>query len=197
MDLNNKINDLTQKLTSNKFLEVIKEGKELTNKFPNLFIFHNILGLAYQGITLLEDAEKCLGVSAENQDVTSGELNPDAYRDVLSKLSDNFGFKKIGITLRESISASDNNWSAIYSDNGNIYVGNKYSIHMVDRVGGGDAFSAGIIYGNLMGMSSEDTLNFAVASSALAHTIHGDLNLVTLSEVNSIVKGDTSGRVQR
>ena len=106
-------------------------------------------------------------------------------------------FKKIGITLRESISASDNNWSAIYSDNGNIYVGNKYSIHMVDRVGGGDAFSAGIIYGNLMGMSSEDTLNFAVASSALAHTIHGDLNLVTLSEVNSIVKGDTSGRVQR
>ena len=68
-----------------------------------------------------EDAEKCLGVSAENQDVTSGELNPDAYRDVLNKLSDNFGFKKIGITLRESISASDNNWSAIYSDNG-IYM---------------------------------------------------------------------------
>ena len=119
--------------------------------------------------------------------------NPES----VSSRIDNFGFKKIGITLRESISASDNNWSAIYSDNGNIYVGNKYSIHMVDRVGGGDAFSAGIIYGNLMGMSSEDTLNFAVASSALAHTIHGDLNLVTLSEVNSIVKGDTSGRVQR
>ena len=144
-----------------------------------------------------EDAEKCLGVSAENQDVTSGELNPDAYRDVLNRLSDNFGFKKIGITLRESISASDNNWSAIYSDNGDIFIGNKYSIHMVDRVGGGDAFSAGIIYGNINEMSSEDTLNFAVASSALAHTIHGDLNLVTLSEVNSIVKGDTSGRVQR
>ena len=140
-----------------------------------------------------EDAEKCLGVSAENQDVTSGELNPDAYRDVLNRLSDNFGFKKIGITLRESISASDNNWSAIYSDNGDIFIVNKYSIHMVDRVGGGDAFSAGIIYGNINEMSSEDTLNFAVASSALAHTIHGDLNLVTLSDVNSVVKGDRSG----
>ena len=144
-----------------------------------------------------EDAEKCLGVSAENQDVTSGELNPEAYKGVLSKLTENFGFKKIGITLRESISASDNNWSAIYSDNGDVYIGNKYSIHMVDRVGGGDSFSAGIIYGNIMNMTSEETLNFAVASSALAHTIHGDLNLVTLSEVNSIVKGDTSGRVQR
>ena len=144
-----------------------------------------------------EDAEKCLGISAENQDVTSGELNPEAYKGVLSKLTENFGFKKIGITLRESISASDNNWSAIYSDSGDVYIGNKYSIHMVDRVGGGDSFSAGIIYGNIMNMTSEETLNFAVASSALAHTIHGDLNLVTLSEVNSIVKGDTSGRVQR
>ena len=78
----------------------------------------------------------------ENQDVTSGELNPEAYKGVLSKLTENFGFKKIGITLRESISASDNNWSAIYSDNGDVYIGNKYSIHIVDRVGGGDSFSA-------------------------------------------------------
>ena len=94
-----------------------------------------------------EDAEKCLGVSAENQDVTSGELNPDAYKDVMDKLFSEFQFKKIGITLRESLSASDNNWSAIYSEGNKMHIGQKYSVHMVDRVGGGDAFSAGIIYG--------------------------------------------------
>jgi 2-dehydro-3-deoxygluconokinase len=144
-----------------------------------------------------EDAEKCLGVSAENQDVTSGELNPDAYKDVLSKLFSEFQFKKIGITLRESLSASDNNWSAVYSEGDKMHVGQKYSVHMVDRVGGGDAFSAGIIYGNIQEMSAEATLKFAVASSALAHTIHGDLNLVSLAEVNAVAEGDTSGRVQR
>jgi 2-dehydro-3-deoxygluconokinase len=144
-----------------------------------------------------EDAEKCLGVSAENQDVTSGELNPDAYKDVLSKLFSEFQFKKIGITLRESLSASDNNWSAVYSEGDKMHVGQKYSVHMVDRVGGGDAFSAGIIYGNIQKMSAEATLKFAVASSALAHTIHGDLNLVSLAEVNAVAEGDTSGRVQR
>ena len=144
-----------------------------------------------------EDAEKCLGVSAENQDVTSGELNPDAYKDVMDKLFSEFQFKKIGITLRESLSASDNNWSAIYSEGNKMHIGQKYSVHMVDRVGGGDAFSAGIIYGNIQEMSAEETLKFAVASSALAHTIHGDLNLVSLAEVNAVAKGDTSGRVQR
>jgi len=144
-----------------------------------------------------EDAEKCLGISAEGQDVTSGELNPEAYRSVLDKLSSEFNFKKVGITLRESISASDNNWSAVYAEGSDMHVGKKYSVHIVDRVGGGDAFSAGIIYGNLTNMPAKETLNFAVASSALAHTIHGDLNLVSLSEVNAVAKGDTSGRVQR
>jgi len=151
-----------------------------------------------------EDAEKCLGVSAENQDVTSGELNPEAYKDVISKLISNFGFLKVGITLRESISASDNNWSAVYFDNdlqfegsGIMHIGKKYPVHIVDRVGGGDAFSAGIIFGNINSFTPKETLDFAVASSALAHTIHGDLNLVSLSEVESVAKGDTSGRVQR
>tara|TARA_B100000029_G_C17557882_1_gene952253 strand:+ start:985 stop:2037 length:1053 start_codon:yes stop_codon:yes gene_type:complete len=148
-----------------------------------------------------EDAEKCLGVSAESQDVTSGELNPEAYKDVISKLISNFGFSKVGITLRESISASDNNWSAVYVDNTDkeikMHIGKKYPVHIVDRVGGGDAFSAGIIYGNIQNFTAKDTLDFAIASSALAHTIHGDLNLVSLSEVESVAKGDTSGRVQR
>ena len=151
-----------------------------------------------------EDAEKCLGVIAEGQDVTAGELNPDAYRNVIDNLISNFGFSKVGITLRESISASDNNWSAVYFDTdqeieggGLMHIGANYPVHMVDRVGGGDAFSAGIIYGNINNFTPEETLNFAVASSALAHTIHGDLNLVSLSEVEAIVKGDTSGRVQR
>ena len=144
-----------------------------------------------------EDAEKCLGISAENQDVTSGELNPEAYREVLSQLTSEYNFSKVGITLRESISASDNNWSAVYSEGSEMYTGNKYPIHMVDRVGGGDAFSAGIIYGNVNNYSPQNTLNFAVASSALAHTVHGDLNLVSISEVEAVAKGDISGRVQR
>ncbi|MDA0676373.1 MAG: sugar kinase [Chloroflexi bacterium] len=145
-----------------------------------------------------EDAEKCLGVAAEGVDVTTGEIDPEAYRPVLQTLADNFGFKKIGITLRESQSADDNDWSAIYYDGGNISIGRKYAVRIVDRVGGGDAFSAGIIYGNLQpGWSAQQVLDFAVASSAMAHTFHGDFNLVTVKEVMAVAGGDVSGRVQR
>jgi 2-dehydro-3-deoxygluconokinase len=145
-----------------------------------------------------EDAEKCLGVAAEGVDVTTGEINPEAYRPVLQTLADNFGFKKIGITLRESQSADDNDWSAIYYDGGKISTGRKYAVRIVDRVGGGDAFSAGIIYGNLQsGWSAQQVLDFAVASSAMAHTFHGDFNLVTVKEVMAVAGGDVSGRVQR
>ena len=144
-----------------------------------------------------EDAEKCLGVSAD-VDVTSGNIDPNAYKPVIEKLQKEYDFKKIAITLRESISADDNNWSAIYFDGKEIYIGKKYPVRIVDRVGGGDAFASGIIYGNLQkNWSSQQILDFAVASSAMSHTFHGDFNLVSIEEVNSIAKGDTSGRVQR
>ena len=145
-----------------------------------------------------EDAEKCLGVAAEGVDVTTGEIDAEAYRPVVKELVDKFGFKKVAITLRESESADDNNWSAIYFDGDQILMGNKYAVRIVDRVGGGDAFSAGIIYGLTRdGWDSRQVLDFAVAASAMAHTFHGDFNLVSVKEVMAVAGGDVTGRVQR
>ena len=145
-----------------------------------------------------EDAEMSLGVAPEGVDVTSGEIDASAYESVVSRLVEEFGFSQVGITLRESQSADDNDWSAIYYDGTEILLGSKYPVRIVDRVGGGDAFSAGLIYGNLQpDWSSRQRLDFAVAASALAHTFHGDFNLVSVSEVMSVAGGDTSGRVQR
>lgn len=145
-----------------------------------------------------EDAEKCLGVAAEGVDVSTGEIDAEAYRPVLQKLVDQFGFKKVAITLRESQSADDNDWSAIYYDGSEIFMGRKYAVRIVDRVGGGDAFCAGMIYSLLQdGWNSQQVLDFAVASSAMAHTFHGDFNLVTVKEVMAVAGGDVSGRVQR
>jgi 2-dehydro-3-deoxygluconokinase len=145
-----------------------------------------------------EDAEKCLGVAAEGVDVTVGEIDPEAYRPVVQELVDKFGFKKVAITLRESFSADDNGWSAIYYDGDEILVGNKYPVRIVDRVGGGDSFCAAMIYGlNQSDWNSRQVLDFAVASSAMSHTFHGDFNLVSVKEVMAVAGGDTSGRVQR
>ena len=145
-----------------------------------------------------EDAEQSLGIKAHGVDVTSGELDTEAYKDVVNRLVDEFGFKKVGITLRGSQSADDNDWSAVYFDGDDVLVGRNYPVRIVDRVGGGDAFSAGIVYGNLQDdWTSRQVLDFAVASSALAHTFHGDFNLVTVKEVMAVAGGDTSGRVQR
>lgn len=100
--------------------------------------------------------------------------------------------------MRESQSADDNDWSALYFDGSEILLASKYSVRIVDRVGGGDAFSAGLIYGNLQdGWTSDQILDFAAAASALAHTFHGDFNLVSVSEVMSVAGGNVSGRVQR
>lgn len=145
-----------------------------------------------------EDAEMSLGIAAEGVDVTSGEIEAEAYETVINQLVDEFGFEQIGITLRESQSADDNDWSAIYFDGAETLTARKYPVRIVDRVGGGDAFAAGIIYGNLQeDWNSRQRLDFAVAASALAHTIHGDFNLVSLSEVFAVAGGDVSGRVQR
>ena len=144
-----------------------------------------------------EDAEKVFGIAADNTDITGGELSDEGYRQVAAKLVERFGFKKVAITLRESISASENNWAALLYDGENYYKSKKYNITIVDRVGGGDSFGGGLIYGLLNGYSMQDTIEFAVAASCLKHSIEGDFNLVTLDEVKNLMKGDGSGRVQR
>lgn len=144
-----------------------------------------------------EDAEKVLGFKPENTDITKGELDIEAYKDVFVKLKERFGFKYIGSTLRESYSASDNGWSALIYDGKEFYRSKKYDIHLVDRGGGGASFAAGMIYGLLNKMSLKDTCEFATAASALKQTITGDFNLATLDEVKKLMGGDASGRVQR
>jgi 2-dehydro-3-deoxygluconokinase len=103
----------------------------------------------------------------------------------------------VAITLRESISANDNNWAAMCYDGKSFYFSKKYAVHIVDRVGGGDSFGAGLIYGCQAGMPTQDTLEFAVAASCLKHSIEGDFNLVSVDEVKKLAGGDASGRVQR
>jgi len=144
-----------------------------------------------------EDAYDVFGIKAENTDVTAGKVNHEGYKEVAKKLSDRFGFKKVAITLRGSISANDNNWAAMLYDGENYYFSRNYLIHIVDRVGGGDSFGAGLIYALLSGYDSQSALEFAVAASCLKHTIEGDFNLVSVDEVKKLAGGDGSGRVQR
>ena len=144
-----------------------------------------------------EDAEKVFGIKAKATDVTSGKLNHEGYIDVAEQLTEMFGFKKVAITLRGSISANDNNWAAMLYSKGQALFSKNYLIHIVDRVGGGDSFAAGLIYGLVTGMPEQEALEFAVASSCLKHTIEGDANHVTVAEVKTLMGGDGSGRVQR
>lgn len=144
-----------------------------------------------------EDAEKCLGFKPGETDVTSGDLELDGYKDIFTKMKDKFGFKYIATSLRQSYSASDNGWSALAYDGDEFYRSKKYDIRIVDRVGGGDSFSGGFIHGLLKYGDYKKALEFAVAASALKHTIPGDFNLVSESEVETLMNGDASGRVQR
>jgi 2-dehydro-3-deoxygluconokinase len=144
-----------------------------------------------------EDTETALGFKAENTDVTKGELNIEGYKTVFKQMKEKFGFKYIASTLRESYSASDNGWSALVYDGREFYRTRQYEVRIVDRVGSGDSFASGFIYGLVTGMTMRDAAEFGVAASALKHTIPGDLNHATLSEVKELMKGDASGRVQR
>ena len=144
-----------------------------------------------------EDADKVFGIKAPDTDVTAGELNLEGYKYVAKELHDRFNLKSAAITLRESISASDNNWSAMLYDGEEYLFSTKYKLHIVDRVGGGDSFGAGLIYSLISGKDHRYALEFAVAASALKHTIEGDANHVSVDEVETLMKGDASGRVQR
>jgi 2-dehydro-3-deoxygluconokinase len=145
-----------------------------------------------------EDCQMSLGIHSE-ADVHSAKLEHGAYEALARKVLDHFPkLKSIAITLRESYSASHNGWSACLHDRHNFHVSRRYDItHIVDRVGGGDSFAAGLIHGLLAKLSHQDALEFAVAASCLKHSISGDFNRVTLEEVQALIKGDGSGRVQR
>lgn len=144
-----------------------------------------------------EDAKDVFGIEADNTDIVGGKLNRDGYVSVAKRLTDKFGFKGVAITLRESKSASDNDWSGMLYTKGEAFFSKKYSMHIVDRVGGGDSFGGGLIYSLMSGYEPQAAIEFAVAASCLKHSIEGDYNLVSLSEVNSLAGGDGSGRVQR
>ena len=144
-----------------------------------------------------EDAKDVFGIEAENTDIYGGKLNHDGYKSVAKQLKEKFGFEKVAITLRTSISASDNDWAGMLYDGEECYFSKSYHLHIVDRVGGGDSFGGGLIYSLLSGKTSQQAIEFAVAASALKHSVEGDYNRVTVSEVEKLAGGDGSGRVQR
>ena len=144
-----------------------------------------------------EDAKDVFGIEADNTDIYGGKLNHDGYVSVAKKLTERFNFKGVAITLRESKSANDNDWSGMLYTDGKAHFSKKYSMHIVDRVGGGDSFGGGLIYSLVNGFEPQQCIEFAVAASCLKHSIEGDYNMVSVSEVLNLAGGDASGRVQR
>lgn len=144
-----------------------------------------------------EDAKDVFGIEAANTDINSGKLDRDGYVSVAKQLTEKFNFKGVAITLRESLSANDNNWSGMLYTDGEAHFSKKYAMHIVDRVGGGDSFGGGLIYSLLNNYDAQRAIEFAVAASCLKHSIEGDYNMVSVSEVEALAGGSGSGRVQR
>ena len=169
-----------------------KYGKEAREVMSEIARYVDVL------IANEEDCQKSLGIE-NNAEVTSGVLDTKKYEELAKNVLSAYpNASKIAITLRESKSASHNDWSACISDGKEFYVSKKYEIkNIVDRVGGGDSFGAGLIYGLLNYGDDKKALEFAVAASCLKHTISSDFNRVSVKEVESLMGGDGSGRVQR
>jgi 2-dehydro-3-deoxygluconokinase len=146
-----------------------------------------------------EDIQASLGLKVTGADVTAGALDVAGYRRVAERVASQFGVKQVAITLRESHSASSNGWSAVLHDaaTGAFHTSQRYDVTIVDRIGGGDSFAAGLIWGLVTGRTGDASLRFAVAASALKQTIPGDFNRVTVAEIDLLAGGDASGRVQR
>ena len=171
-----------------------KWGKKAAEVMPDL------MAQCHVAIGNEEDAEKVFGIAAPGVDVTKGKVEADAYKYVADELARRFPtLKTIAFTLRGSLSASHNTWSGVLWDQGAFHVAPTYDItHIVDRVGGGDAFVAGLIYGlRTYGDDRQKALKFAVAASCLKHSVFGDSNMVTVTEAEGIMAGDVSGRVSR
>jgi 2-dehydro-3-deoxygluconokinase len=144
-----------------------------------------------------EDAEQVFGIKAAGVEVSEGKIDRDRYVEVAAQLTDRFAFQGVAITLRESFSASRNGWSGMYYHGGHVCFSRRFEIDIVDRVGGGDAFAAGFIHAQGHEQAPQQVVDFAVAASCLKHTIRGDYNRVSLREVEALLGGDGSGRVQR
>lgn len=144
-----------------------------------------------------EDATDVFGIRAQNTDIQGGKLDHSGYISVAEQLVKRFGCKKVAVTLRGSLSASENEWAGMLYDDGKAYFSPKYLIKIVDRVGGGDSFGGALIYALVSGYDSQEAINFAVAASCLKHTIEHDYNHVSVAEVRSLAAGNASGRVQR
>lgn len=144
-----------------------------------------------------EDAASVFGIRASNTDIDGGKLNRDGYIDVARQLSEKFAFSEVAVTLRGSLSATDNLWSGMLYSQGKAYFSKEYRVHIVDRVGGGDSFGGALIHAMLMKKEAQDVIEFAAAASCLKHSIEQDFNLVTEAEVEALANGNGSGRVQR
>lgn len=144
-----------------------------------------------------EDAFDVFGIRAGGSDVKKGALDKDGYRSVAEQIASRFGCKKVAITMRTSLSADDNRWTGMLYDGKNYCFAKEYTMHIVDRVGGGDSFGGGLIYSLMRGADSQFAIEFAVAASCLKHSIEGDYNMVSAGEVETLAGGDGSGRVQR
>ena len=157
-----------------------------------------LLGYVDVLISNEEDCKDVLGLAAEDSDITGGHLSAQAYGRLGAKVMDMFpNIKYVAFTLRESLSASVNNWSAVLVSKDKVTPSKKYRLEIVDRVGGGDSFGAGLIYALSSGRKEEEAIEFAVAASALKHTVEGDFNVASLKEIEKLMGGDASGRVQR
>jgi 2-dehydro-3-deoxygluconokinase len=145
-----------------------------------------------------EDSEKVFGIKPEGSDAAHGRLAGESYKQVAEQLARRFHFAHVATTLRESVSASVNGWAGLLYDGAAHYLSRKYELNpVVDRVGGGDSFTGGLIYGLLSGFDGQHCVDFAAAASCLKHSIVGDFNLVSVREVEALMGGDASGRVQR
>lgn len=144
-----------------------------------------------------EDARDVFGIAAADTDLNTGKLSQDGYVSVARQLTDRYHFKKVAITLRGSLSASDNTWAGMLYSGGRAFFSPTYQVHIVDRIGGGDSFSGGLIHGLLSGWEDQKVIDFAAAASCLKHSIEHDFNVVSVDEVQSLAEGNTSGRVQR
>lgn len=146
-----------------------------------------------------EDADKVLGIKTKNNDINAGKLNEKGYEEVARKICGDFGCKYVAFTLRKSYSASVNGWSAMLYDSlkQKAYFSRKYDIQIIDRVGGGDSFTGGLIYALATGKDNQEAIEFATAASCLKHTIEGDFNRVGIGDVENLLDSGGSGRVQR
>jgi len=137
-----------------------------------------------------KDPEIMLGEYVDNEE-------EDSYKKLLISLAKKYNFSNVALSMRESFSADHNDWSGLFYDNKNVHSSKKYEIQIVDRVGAGDAFTAGVIYGLFNNLPSQEIVEFSIAASALAHTFHGDFNLATIDEILAVASGDVTGRIRR